>query len=569
MTVMLENICVGAAHVSSQHKLALAMRSDGIVNPAIDAFASLGSDGNSPQNVERDLHRWLQNLHGVDLKPRALELEVQLRSGEGTSMVQYPIVAPHDVLKAAYKKGSVVWQTVWLGQKGNADVLDFWDNFLQQPYGHRHPIAKCTGRAERIIPLVFHSDGAESFRNVEAIIWSMSSVFGLGSVLDTRVPLIVLLFSLIPTPELLGKAHHAITKFFSWSLGLCEAGVDEHGNDLAEGWGASFAYWTGDRKSRLESHRLWRYWKRTEMCELCLATRPTKSSPTDLHFGNLSADAPFWQTELSHKSYLVMNADRLSPWVQVQGWSLLQNVEDLMHTWHEGIGRDLIASVFVTLLEDGCFGALHQDGLNELSRQLRAFCQANDLKCPSPPFTLASIGRTSSRDFPVLGSAYKSAHVKVYTSFAAELAYQNCDGTRMSKVRSVCTWAAAEYLFILDQEDLIMDQGMVHKAIRAAQLFLDSYQWLAAHAVDQGACLWKLRPKHHYYGHMCRTMARDRINPRKMSCFLAEDFVGKIAKLTRATNRRTAGLRVLQRFLLYLSQRWQRRAESGALSMPV
>ena len=44
---------------------------------AIRAFASLGADTKCPQNVERDLHRWLRGLYNFRLQPYKIHLNLQ------------------------------------------------------------------------------------------------------------------------------------------------------------------------------------------------------------------------------------------------------------------------------------------------------------------------------------------------------------------------------------------------------------------------------------------------------------------------------------------------------------
>ena len=208
---MLDQICRQGNHVSSLHRLATAMSLDGSNNEAVNAFASLGASGRAPQNVERDLHVWLANLHNLGIKLRSVDIDVVVNSVGDIERRAIPILAPHDIIAAAYRKGPLVWQTAFLGDHTQQAVLDFWENFVQQPYGAMHPIMKSCEALDSIIPLVFHIDGAESFRNVEAIIWSMSSVFCNGNVFDFKFPLRVVLGSSVPTPALLKFAHKQVS----------------------------------------------------------------------------------------------------------------------------------------------------------------------------------------------------------------------------------------------------------------------------------------------------------------------------------------------------------------------
>ena len=110
-----------------------------------------------------------------------------------------------------------------------------------------------------------------------------------------------------------------------------------------------------------------------------------------------------------------------------------------------------------------------------------------------------------------------------------------------------------------------MDEETIAKAAYGAKCFLTAYQKLANVALERHQFLFKVRPKSHFFVHLVKTMTRDHWNPRRMSCFLDEDYVGRIAKLTRSTSRVTCSLRVLQRYLLFLATRWEARVQRGSL----
>ena len=58
----------GKAHISTVASIAQAQNKDSRPVPAVAAFASLGSYGAHASNQERDLHRWLRNLHGSTME---------------------------------------------------------------------------------------------------------------------------------------------------------------------------------------------------------------------------------------------------------------------------------------------------------------------------------------------------------------------------------------------------------------------------------------------------------------------------------------------------------------------
>ena len=69
----------GKSHVRTVVQIAQSqVRDSDNVPEAIRAFASLGSWGSSPQNEERDLHNWLQDLHGIGLQPYMVGMKLQV-----------------------------------------------------------------------------------------------------------------------------------------------------------------------------------------------------------------------------------------------------------------------------------------------------------------------------------------------------------------------------------------------------------------------------------------------------------------------------------------------------------
>lgn len=53
------------------------VRDHDVPNAALQAFASLGTDGKHPSNAERDLHRWLKNLYGLKIQSYTIHVPLQ------------------------------------------------------------------------------------------------------------------------------------------------------------------------------------------------------------------------------------------------------------------------------------------------------------------------------------------------------------------------------------------------------------------------------------------------------------------------------------------------------------
>ena len=56
-------------------------------------------------------------------------------------------------------------------------------------------------------------------------------------------------------------------------------------------------------------------------------------------------------------------------------------------------------------------------------------------------------------------------------------------------------------------------------------------------------------------------------NPRMNHTFMDEDYMGKLSRMGRICHKKTVTTRLLQRYLLFVAQRWLLRRERGVLKM--
>ena len=121
---------------------------------------------------------------------------------------------------------------------------------------------------------------------------------------------------------------------------------------------------------------------------------------------------------------------------------------------------------------------------------------------------------------------------------------------------SLC-WAYLDYHNTLDTADLFLTDSEVERFRMAAHIFLTSLQEL--HQKDV-AHIWKIRPKHHQLDHMMIDfLAFSKLNPKRISCLLQEDFMGqmkKIGKSCRGLKPIAMCSRLIDRYMLSISLRW-------------
>lgn len=73
-----------------------------------------------------------------------------------------------------------------------------------------------------------------------------------------------------------------------------------------------------------------------------------------------------------------------------------------------------------------------------------------------------------------------------------------------------------------------------------------------------GVCRFKLRPKHHYLEETMLQMKRNRVNPRLLSCWMDESYLGHIKKLAIHAHAGNVLLRLFERLMINLSQKFQK-----------
>ena len=231
-----------------------------------------------------------------------------------------------------------------------------------------------------------------------------------------------------------------------------------------------------------------------------------------------------------------------------------------MHCCMIGIAQDDIGSALVSLAEQQ--NEMSVDAyLKQATVEMRIWCKEKGLTCTRRTLCLKLLGRgdpNSSRKSPVLSGKVRAAQTKIVHSFVTHLVLKRCTGTKESKLRATCLWAASNFYHILDTSDRFLTEAQAKRAYSAGSLYLLCYQKLAHLSVSRGDTLWKIRPKHHYFLHMIKSMYASRWNPRFHSCYMDEDFIGRIARLNRLTHRLRAQCRTPQRYLKYIAVRWER-----------
>ena len=76
-------------------------------------------------------------------------------------------------------------------------------------------------------------------------------------------------------------------------------------------------------------------------------------------------------------------------------------------------------------------------------------------------------------------------------------------------------------------------------------------------ALEQRELAYKMRPKSHYICHILTDQLQAGENPRVLSNFLSEDFIGKIVRLAKRQHRWSVVERTLGLYIMNMRHRWR------------
>ena len=112
------------------------------------------------------------------------------------------------------------------------------------------------------------------------------------------------------------------------------------------------------------------------------------------------------------------------------------------------------------------------------------------------------------------------------------------------------------------EQDLWLDRGSKNIILNAGNHFLQASSQLAVLNFRLRKNFFPITPKHHMMYHVLKTIQWQgdicayAWNPLSEFCAMDEDFIGRIAKISRNVSPRTTCLRVVQRYLLYCRSMW-------------
>lgn len=122
---------------------------------------------------------------------------------------------------------------------------------------------------------------------------------------------------------------------------------------------------------------------------------------------------------------------------------------------------------------------------------------------------------------------------------------------------ALCIWSLVAAVNLMDSSDLILSPEQAQEISALLKQHLLHWQGINQFYVHQKVKRWKLRPKHHCLEELCKKMVETRVNPRHTACWQDESYLGQLKQVAVRCHSSTVLLRVFQRLILRLSQKWQ------------
>lgn len=241
-------------------------------------------------------------------------------------------------------------------------------------------------------------------------------------------------------------------------------------------------------------------------------------------------------------------------------------LHDTMHGQLLGTGKAVNGSAIVYLAEAGFWGPLDKgiyehvlaERLREAHKQFLTWMREHRIRVSQPRFTPARLNRKLRSSYPSLSSkAIPSKTVSFWIAECAVAYAGRADASTVDRLVATCLHSYTTALRIMDTADMVMSETEANSYCNNCLTHLQTYAALHTFSRDaqkkeNNRTLWLLTPKHHYFYEHAKVTRRERVNPRMSQLLCAEDWVGRVGRIARATHRQNVSLRTLERYIALL-----------------
>ena len=237
---------------------------------------------------------------------------------------------------------------------------------------------------------------------------------------------------------------------------------------------------------------------------------------------------------------------------------------DVLHIYHLGIGRDFVGSA-LTMALTTFYETSVEVALKEMNQELKQFLKASGKQVHFKTITRDVLGFTSEGVYPA-GHWSKAMDTPVLMEFTSWIIQQRPNKLNESRdlqiICSACE-AMSDLMRALLKAGLWLNSNEAGMCSDCGLHFLACYSKLANLSYQRSSCRFNLVPKLHCFHHICmdlRSQARTSnfaLNPLSQCTFQDEDFVGRVARISRRVSPRLQSLRTIQRYLVATRQELQ------------
>ena len=196
--------------------------------------------------------------------------------------------------------------------------------------------------------------------------------------------------------------------------------------------------------------------------------------------------------------------------------------------------------------------------LREAHKKFLEWKRARKLQCSQPRFTWSRLLRKTRMMYPCLSS--KAVASKVVSHWLCDCAMefaQRPGADRTSRLVATCLRAYTSTLEVMESAPMVMSQVQAQQYYRGCMVHLQTYA--ALHGISRtctgkapNRTMWLLITKHHHLYEHAKVTLRERWNPACTQLLCAEDWIGRLGRISRACHRSAVSKRTMQRYLATL-----------------
>ena len=278
------------------------------------------------------------------------------------------------------------------------------------------------------------------------------------------------------------------------------------------------------------------------------------------------ADVPAWKATL-HVDEPWEDPPPLTQAPFTTGNPVLLFRKDMFHTLKYGFCRDLGASLLIYLEQLTYFDRPECPSKAIEARLQRAYgyftlwCQAEGRTATLRKFSLAGFHRKKATSFPWLpGKGADTVLILMFLDFYLGLCVANLRDPSHMRILSAAmetVRGALDFIGILHAHGIFLPLPCAKWMHRSGLKLLRGYHFLADTCIAENRKLFSLRPKCHYFHHSLQELERQItaghasvLSPAVFNCENDEDFIGRIARLSRRVSPRLTSQRVIDRYLV-------------------